>query len=156
MSNCCSSESTTEKDTGDSCCSTPAPRKANCPGCQHESQPVEHLTLMHQLKAPLNQQLTEGTFYFCDDNSCDVVYFNSDDMSYRLTDLRQEVGQKSSASDRMLCYCFDIRSDRVTSEIAQHGHSPSKEFVVKMTKNKQCACDIRNPSGRCCLKDFPK
>jgi len=30
-----------------------------------------------------------------------------------------------------------------------------KDFVVEQTKADVCACDIRNPSGRCCLKDFP-
>jgi hypothetical protein len=28
--------------------------------------------------------------------------------------------------------------------------------VIEQTRLHNCACDVRNPSGRCCLKDFPK
>ena len=28
------------------------------------------------------------------------------------------------------------------------------EFVKRETKSKSCACETRNPSGRCCLSDF--
>jgi hypothetical protein len=32
----------------------------------------------------------------------------------------------------------------------------TREFVVEQTKLKHCACEVQNPSGKCCLKDFPK
>lgn len=157
MSSCCSTpSSTSEKQNDDSCCSTSVPRKASCPGCQQESRTVEALTLLHQLKAPLNQSLQAENYYFCASADCDVVYFDLAGNLYLRGDLRQDVGQKSTASDRTLCYCFDVHADHVAQEIEQHGHSTSKDFVVQMTKTKQCACDLRNPSGQCCLKDFPK
>lgn len=28
--------------------------------------------------------------------------------------------------------------------------------IKEKTKEQVCACDVRNPSGKCCLKDFPK
>jgi len=31
-----------------------------------------------------------------------------------------------------------------------------KAFVVQQTKEKLCACESRNPSGRCCLADFKR
>ena len=156
MSSCCSTPSSSEEKTSESCCSSAAPRKAPCPSCGHESLAVETLTLLHQLKSPLNRQLPSGKFYFCASTDCDVVYFNQDGKQYHRADLRQEVGQKSTASGRLLCYCFDVHADRVHEELEQTGKSATKEFVVEMTKTKQCACDIRNPSGQCCLKDFPK
>jgi hypothetical protein len=112
--------------------------------------------LLHQLKYPLNRQLDDNAYYFCASVDCDLVYFSLGDKRYKQDQLRQAVGQKSSAADRMLCYCFDIRADQVTDETKQNGHSDSKEFVIEMTKSKRCACDIRNPSGQCCLKDFPR
>jgi len=29
-----------------------------------------------------------------------------------------------------------------------------KAFVIQQTKEGLCACESRNPSGRCCLADF--
>jgi len=31
-----------------------------------------------------------------------------------------------------------------------------RDFVVAQTRLGLCACDTRNPSGRCCLIDFPR
>lgn len=113
-------------------------------------------TLLHQLHTPFNQQFGDDAFYFCASVDCDVVYFNLQGKTYEQAQLRQPVGQKSTAADRMLCYCFDIRADQVADEMTAQGHSPSKDFVTRMTKEQRCACDLRNPAGRCCLKDFPK
>lgn len=153
MSSCCSSD---KESQNDSCCSTEAPRKAPCPACGHECLHVDSTTLIHQLHAPFNQQLEDGSYYFCPSSTCDVVYFDLQGGQYTQAQLRQEVGQKSQREDRTLCYCFDVHADQVAREIEQNGNSSSKAFVVAMTKAKRCACDIRNPSGQCCLKDFPK
>jgi len=32
----------------------------------------------------------------------------------------------------------------------------AKSFVIEKTKGHFCECEARNPSGKCCLKDFPK
>lgn len=154
MSDCCSNNESNTKQ--DSCCANTTPRKAPCPQCNSESLAVATTTLLHQLKFPLNQQLDNDAYYFCSSADCDVIYFSLKGKNYKQSQLRQEVGQKSTAADRMLCYCFDIRADQVAEEIKQTGNSTSKEFVVEMTRSKRCACDIRNPSGQCCLKDFPK
>jgi hypothetical protein len=87
---------------------------------------------------------------------CDTVYFGEDGSLYRRDDLRQDVGQKSTDRDRTLCYCFDVTESTVLEELERTGKSQSKAFVMEQVKQKQCACEIRNPSGKCCLKDFPK
>lgn len=67
--------------------------------------------------------------------------------------VRLPVGQKSTDTQRTLCYCFDIRfSDLADSASAKRCH----DFVIDETRNKVCSCEERNPSGRCCLRDFPK
>ncbi len=85
-----------------------------------------------------------------------MVYFNETGAIYKLGHVRQEVGQKSNTSDRMLCYCFDIRESNVREELEKTGQSQSKAFVMELVKLKLCACEVRNPSGKCCLADFPK
>ena len=49
----------------------------------------------------------------------------------------------------MLCYCFGVSR-------ADFDRNPgTKDFVTAQTKAGLCACETSNPSGRCCLKDFP-
>ena len=53
----------------------------------------------------------------------------------------------------------------VTGASAPHRDNPSMKRgrfllldgrIVEQTKNARCSCETSNPSGRCCLKVFPK
>ncbi|RRJ82657.1 putative iron-sulfur cluster-binding metallochaperone [Aestuariirhabdus litorea] len=140
------------------CCKKPAPQRASirCSACGGALQAVEARTLLHLLRAPFNQALVEQGYYFCANADCDRVYQGEDGCGYSREQLRLEVGQKSRDPKRMLCYCFDINLERVMAERAQCGESASRAFVVEQTGQGRCACEIRNPSGRCCLKEFPR
>lgn len=148
MTNCCSTSATEVQ--------TDKQQAMECPRCNNRMKPVERVVLMHQVTAPLNQTIPSGQFFFCSDADCPVVYFSKSGFVIETADMRGEVGQKSTDENRMICYCFDITYSRVMEEIEQTGHSASRAFVVEQTKLKNCACDIRNPSGKCCLKEFPK
>ncbi|MCK5920792.1 MAG: hypothetical protein KAG66_07615, partial [Methylococcales bacterium] len=50
----------------------------------------------------------------------------------------------------LLCYCYGVTCQQALN------NPDAKAFVLAQTKLKNCACDTRNPSGRCCLKDFSK
>jgi hypothetical protein len=50
----------------------------------------------------------------------------------------------------MLCYCFGVTKADARSDPG------IKKFVMAQTKLGLCACEMRNPSGRCCLPDFPR
>ncbi|MGY8872454.1 MAG: putative iron-sulfur cluster-binding metallochaperone [Pseudomonadales bacterium] len=145
------------------CCSTSNEEVHNnkrqvaiCPRCGNGMKPVERLTIVHHVVAPLNQSIPCDPLFFCSCISCSVVYFSNEDFVIETAKVRGEVGQKSVHENRMICYCFDITNKRVMAELAQAGHSSSKAFVVEQTRLKNCACNIRNPSGKCCLKEFPK
>ena len=59
-----------------------------------------------------------------------------------------------SNQDVMLCHCFDVSESDYRTAL-QHGSSEAiKAFVVQQTKDKLCACESRNPAGRCCLASF--
>ncbi|MEH6652454.1 MAG: hypothetical protein V7707_20755 [Motiliproteus sp.] len=148
MESCCSSNSMAVK--------TDAKPAVQCPCCGAAAKPVERLTLMHQIIAPLNRELPPDDFFFCSSTACRTVYFSSDGAVIETSKVRGVVGQKSTLPDRVLCYCFDVSHARVMEEIEKTGTSASKDFVVQQTKLKNCACEIRNPSGKCCLKAFPK
>jgi hypothetical protein len=57
---------------------------------------------------------------------------------------------KETDGDVLLCYCFGVSRADAACDPAL------RDFVVAATRDGQCACDTRNPSGRCCLKDLPK
>ena len=50
----------------------------------------------------------------------------------------------------MLCYCFGFTWQDYYDDPAV------REYVIEQTKNGNCECSTKNPSGQCCLKDFPK
>jgi hypothetical protein len=127
-----------------------------CPQCQGLMKPIDRNVLIHQVMAPLNQSIPVEIFFFCSKTNCRAVYFSPSGFVVETTDMRYEISEKLASEERTICYCYGITYRQVVNEIKKDGHSTSKEFVVEQTKLKNCACDVRNPSGRCCLKEFPK
>ena len=134
---------------------TPSNKRC-CPhnGLSYSAVSIE--TVRHHLKKPLADTLTGQHYFFCDSPDCDVVYFGDDDSVLLNTDMQTPVGQKHRAADNILCYCYGISYGQVHREISEHGKSSSREFVTEKTKSGTCQCRMLNPSGKCCLKDFPE
>lgn len=92
---------------------------------------------------------TADHYYFCDDPDCDIVYYGEDDSTILKSQLRTRLGTKDDAGNSRLCYCYGI-----SKEDLRRNHA-IKDFVIAQTKAGLCSCDTSNPSGRCCLKNFP-
>jgi len=142
LSDCCSSDT----------CKTPKNigiDKRRCPVNKQYYKSVAGRTVLHHVKEPWQLEESNKTFYYCDDPECDVVYFSSDDSVIALSEIRTEVGTKSSSEETLICYCFGVtKSQARDPEI--------KDYVIEKTKQGVCSCDTSNPSGKCCLKDFSK
>jgi hypothetical protein len=110
---------------------------------------VKRKTLLHHILHPWQKTITEQQYYFCTDPDCDVVYYGDDDSVIRTDELRTTVWQKSKDKRDAICYCFGI-----TKALARMENI--KKFVIRQTKDSLCSCETSNPSGRCCLKDFPE
>jgi hypothetical protein len=121
--------------------------KQPCPHCGKQGAAVGERTLLHHLKQPWEWESRDA--WFCENPDCDAIYFLADQSIFTQTDLRTPAGIKGQQDDALLCYCFGI--DRRTLA----ARPKLKEWVVKRTRDSQCDCEIRNPSGRCCLKNFP-
>ena len=106
--------------------------------------------MLHHLKQPWRAGITEQRYFFCDEADCPVVYFGVDGRCFEGDALRERVGQKEKGAEDMLCYCFDIRYGEGANDPAL------KAFVIDKTSAGLCNCEVRNPAGRCCLKDFPE
>lgn len=139
MADCCAPE------TG----KTTHPKKRPCPGNGAECGEVSARTIAHHLKQAWLWQDSGARYYFCADPGCDIVYFGDDGSVILKAQLRTRVGEKETASDAPLCYCFGV------SKADALNNPAIREYVVAQTGLGLCSCDISNPSGRCCLKDFP-
>jgi hypothetical protein len=140
MSDCCSSNGEIPS----------IPKRHRCPENGLPYLEVPYRTVLQHIKEPWNSHTAEQHYYFCDDPNCAVVYFGLDNTIISKSMLRTKVGIKENAEDTLICYCFGVtKADALSNQQV-------KPFVVEQTKNARCACETSNPSGRCCLKDFPK
>jgi hypothetical protein len=140
MNSCCSASG----------CDNKHPRKHRCPVNGREYAEVSRRTIVHHINESWGWVATAERYYFCDDSECDVAYFGDDDSLILKSQLRTRIGVKEEGGDDLLCYCFGVSK-------AEFERKPAiKNFVVAQTKAGLCSCNTRNPSGRCCLKDFPK
>jgi len=115
-----------------------------------EYKQVSFKTVVHHLSKPWQSKNATQNYYFCDDPDCDVVYFGDDDSTIKKDKIRTPIGVKDRSNESTICYCFGVsKADAIHD---QH----IKEYVTDQTKKKMCECETRNPSGKCCLKDFPK
>jgi hypothetical protein len=141
LSNCCS--------IGESC--TIAAVIA-CPANGARSKQVDMLTVRslvrhHPLRMPSTQH------YFCEAHDCDVVYFALDPQApiFRRDDLLVRVGVKEESDPTPVCYCFGFTRKDIENEIAETGRSTVAERISAEVKQGNGACEVKNPSGKCCL-----
>ena len=137
MSDCCPSSNNTQEK----------PKQFTCPVNGKLYKGVSQTTILHHINEPWNWSNKDQGYYFCDDPDCDVVYFGEDDSIINKSALRTEIGIKDKSDNALICYCFGVSKAGSRSK-------QIKDFVIKRTKDKSCACTTRNPAGRCCLKDF--
>ena len=140
MSDCCTNSSETKNHH----------KHYRCPVNGKEYKEVSEKTIMHHIKESWNWKAKPQNYYFCNDPSCEVVYFGEDDFVINKTDIRTGVGIKEDSGDALVCYCFGVTINEAAT------NPQARKFIIEMTKNHMCACETRNPSGKCCLKDFPK
>ncbi len=122
-----------------------ADRWACCPVNGMSCERVSYRTVLHHVRSPMNQALPEQRYFFCPDPDCNVVYFGTDRRLLRETDIREDLANSNSSMDRTVCYCFGITAHEVITDPGL------KNFVEAQTRRGNCACEIRNPSGKCCL-----
>ncbi len=138
------------------CCSvkggSQAAAVALCPMNGARSKQVDLLTvksLVRQL--PLGMPNTH--YYFCEAKDCDVVYFALDPQApiFHRADLLVRVGVKETADPIPVCCCFGFTRGDIQDEIAETGRSTIAERISAEVKASNCACEVKNPTGKCCL-----
>jgi hypothetical protein len=123
-----------------------------CPVSGGRSKQVAMLTVKSLVrKLPLEMPNTQ--YYFCDSSDCEVVYFPLDPEapSFRRGDLIVNVGAKEIEDPLPICYCFGFNRQDIWDEICSTGKSTAAERITAEVEAGRCACEVRNPSGKCCL-----
>ena len=143
---------------GNTVCDLPAqnfqrpPREGNaCPKCGQAGKPVQGQTINSLLSISL-RQVQDAQYLFCRTQTCPVVYFSADgEQTFTVQEVRERVYQKEpEAEDVFICYCF-----RHTVGELHNGSREDRSAIVDNINTGinagQCACDLRNPQGSCCL-----
>lgn len=135
---------------GTPCCegAEPESEPARCPRSGHVGEPVAWRTVAALTSIPLPPK---QNFRLCRDPDCDLVYFGDAGARIVLSALGVRPGFKRGGD--LLCYCFQLCRQEVESEMATKGATSIPERIASQVKAGACACDVRNPSGKCCLKE---
>ena len=123
-----------------------------CPSCQLRAKPVATITVKN-LVIDHTRVRPEQSFSFCRTPGCAVVYF-SDAATFRKPDLKVRVGLKEHEEPIPLCYCFGYNREDIRRDFEQHGASDIPSRIKAEVQGGFCACEVKNPSGSCCLGDI--
>lgn len=145
-------------EVGNAVCELPAqsfqrpPRAVNaCPECGKIGKLVGGQTVKAMLSVSL-RRVQDTKYLFCRTQTCPVVYFSDDgEQTFTVEQVREQVYQKEpETADVFICYCFRHTVGELRAA------SPEDRTAILDNINTginagQCACDLRNPQGSCCL-----
>ena len=122
-----------------------------CPECGKTGKPVQGQTVKAVISRSL-RELQDVQYLFCRTQTCPVVYFSTDGkQTFTVDQIRERIYQKEPETDDVfVCYCFrhtvgDLRIASSEERIA------IVDDINTGINAGQCACDLRNPQGSCCL-----
>lgn len=137
------------------CCSVPKQSQSEsaslCTRCGAKGRSVERRTVLHHVKSELLSRVGDDDYRFCPAPACAVVYYGARGAVFTVNDVRELVTAKTSGDARPLCYCFGFTEGDIRREITQTKGTRIPSQIGQFIKEKLCACEIRNPSGACCL-----
>ena len=125
-----------------------------CQICGEPGRIVAKQTVVHQVISEKLSSVGDAEYRFCGSVDCDVVYYSVDGNVFTTDDVRELVTTKMNGDNRPLCYCFGFTEGNVRREIVLRGETTIPAQVTQFIKEKLCACEIRNPSGSCCLGEI--
>lgn len=139
---------------GESCCTLredQAPSfSAACPECGHSGRSVafETVAALTRVRLPKRQ-----AFRLCREEACSTVYWGSEGARLAVADLTVTPGFKNPGGKSLVCYCFLYDTADIERELAEQGDTTVPDRIRHEIEQGNCACEVRNPGGRCCLGD---
>ena len=162
--NCCAPADTAQNEVSmktENCCAptlagngakVATPQTNLCPACGQKGKKVDSITLKAMLDVSL-LVLRDVPYLFCRTADCPVVYFAADELqSFTKDQIRVPIHQKEPGDESVpVCYCFRHSPATIWAELLATGQSMVVEEINDGIQAGQCACEIRNPQGSCCL-----
>lgn len=137
------------------CCSSAKPFSTPpaCPRCSEVGREVQRETVgaMAALEVPAIV-LSRPAFRLCETPACPVVYY-ADGAVVERAMVRVPLLVKDAGLDVPLCHCFGHTRRSIAAETAATGRSTASAAIASEIRAGHCACELKNPSGRCCLGD---
>ena len=134
------------------CCSVPDKTEGLCPECGKKGKKVQRTTMEHLVQPSLVSEIAPEQYFFCESPSCKAVYFSSPGKRiFHKQDLPVRVGLKETEDPVPICYCFGYTQKMAWDEIHETGKTQVPSKIKAEIQAGNCACEIKNPSGRCCL-----
>ena len=125
--------------------------KNTCPECGRSGKSVQGQTLKSLLSISL-RHLGDTQYLFCRTQTCPVVYFSVDgEKTFTLEEVRERVYQKEPEAENVfICYCFGHTVGNLRAASSKVRIAIVDDINIGINAG-QCACDLRNPQGSCCL-----
>lgn len=145
-------------EAGSAVCELPSQRVeqpvrtiSTCAECGQTGKPVQGQTVKALLSVSL-RVVQDVEYLFCRTQSCSIVYFTSDgSQTFTTQHVRERVYQKEPEVESVfVCYCFRHTVGEVHAASSE-GRAAIVDDVNAGIQAGQCACDLRNPQGSCCL-----
>jgi Zinc binding domain len=91
-------------------------------------------------------------FRLCLDRECEVVYYGEDGLVLGVERVRSRPWDKLDGG--VICHCFEVGvGDLIAGTAAPSGATIVREIERRVASG-DCACEVRSPAGRCCLKEM--
>ncbi len=147
MNDCCSSSS----------CETET-KIMTCQSCGQDGKKVDNLTVKALLKEGLLYDFKANAQYFyCKTAGCNTVYFTDlFDSVFTQKNIKTESALKSENKEAYVCFCFGHTAKEIEDEVRSKGETTLYDKISEQIKLKNCACELKNPSGKCCLGEVKK
>ncbi len=145
-------------EAGNAVCELPAqnvqrpPRAVSvCPACRQVGRLVQGQTVKALLSVSL-REVRDVDYLFCRTQTCPVVYFSRDgEQTFTVEQVRERVYQKEpDAAEVLVCYCFRHTVGEIRTATPEDRAALVDDINTGIDAG-QCACDLRNPQGSCCL-----
>lgn len=126
----------------------------SCPSCERKGKKVKLITVKSMLiPSGLETLNANSNHYFCSTETCNVVYFDTDNKTYLISEIKEIVHQKDNSSSALICYCFGWTREKIKDYLNQEEKVNPIEHIRENIKEKRCGCEVNNPQGSCCLGD---
>lgn len=133
-----------------------AATQSACPRCDMVGRVVGDETIRATLETSIATRLLALERRFCRTPTCDVLYYGADGRTVEKNKARVRVGVKETDEPVALCYCFDFSRADARREVAETGSCGIPARIKTEVRAGRCACEVKNPSGACCLGEVNK